>query len=129
MTTMKTSKHAKLLPLKSQQALCEFIRKQVSPDVDYKEWLQIETDISELKKNVNRFMMEGMMTSLGKEMPPDSDAEKIFESDIRKLEESVREEMKNIDLKKLQESLPKDQMKKLKNLFDMVLKEKNEDQK
>ncbi len=134
MTVMKTSKQARQLPLKSQQALCEFIRKQIAPDIDYPEWLKIEKDISEVKQNLNRFMMEGIMNSVGEEVEIPTEAEAIFKNDLRELDENVRDEMKNIDIKKIlnaidNEKIALNEMKKLNKIFDMVLKEKgmNED--
>lgn len=124
MTVMKMSKYAKILPQPSRQAILEFIKKQLCPEMDYPEWREMEVDISELKKNVNRFMMEGIMTSIGKDLPANSQAEEIFKGDIRKLDDSVREEMKKIDLNKIKDSIPKDEMKKLTKVFDMVFKAK-----
>jgi len=126
MTVVKTSSLAKKLPLKSQQALCEFIRKNISPEIDYPEWLQIEKDISETKKNVNQYMMQGLMTSLGKgeEMP--SEVQRMFQSEVRKLDESVRDQMKEIDLKAIQKKVDPVIMKKLNAIFNLVLKDKKD---
>jgi len=124
MTVMKMSKYAKILPQKSRQALLEFIKGQICPKLEYNEWREMEKDLSELKENVNRFMMEGIMSSLGKDLPENSKAEEIFKEDIRKLDDSVREEMKKVDLNKLKENLPKDEMNKLTKIFDMVFKAK-----
>lgn len=124
-TVMKISQIAKQLPLKKQQALADYIRKQVAHDVNYPEWMEIEKDMSELKKNVNRVMLEGVMTSLKAENLP-SEAEKIFQNDIIELDEKFRDELKKIDLDKLKESVPKDEMEKLNNLFDIVSKEKSD---
>lgn len=120
------SEHAKNLKQEGRSALMDFIRKQIAPTVDYKEWATIERELSELKKTVNRYMIDGLMTSLKPEKIS-SDAEKIFQDDISELDSKVRDEMKKIDLNKLKENITKDQMEQLNNLFDMVLKEKGDE--
>jgi len=127
-TIFRISEHAKKLKQEGRTALMDFIRKQIAPTVDYREWSQLEHDISELKKTVNRYMIDGLMTSLKPEKIS-SEAEKIFQDDISELDNKVRDEMKKIDLKKLKETIPKDQMEQLNNLFDMVLKEKGDEEK
>lgn len=120
------SEHAKNLKQEGRSALMDFIRKQIAPTVDYKEWATMERELSELKKTVNRYMIDGLMTSLKPEKIS-SDAEKIFQDDISELDGKVRDEMKKIDLNKLKENITKDQMEQLNNLFDMVLKEKGDE--
>ena len=127
-TVFRLSEHAKKLKQEGRTTLMDFIRKQIAPTIDYREWNQLEHDISELKKTVNRYMIDGLMTSLKPEKIS-SEAEKIFQDEISELDSKVRDEMKKIDLKKLKESIPKDQMEQLNNLFDMVLKEKGDEEK
>jgi len=127
-TVFRLSEHAKKLKQEGRTTLMDFIRKQIAPTIDYREWNQLEHDISELKKTVNRYMIDGLMTSLKPEKIS-SEAEQIFQDDISELDNKVRDEMKKIDLKKLKESIPKDQMEQLNNLFDMVLKEKGDEEK
>lgn len=126
MTVIKTSSIAKKLPLKSQQALCEFVRKNISPEIDYPEWRQIEKDISETKKNVNQYMMQGLMSSLGKGEDMPSEVQSMFQNEVRKLDENVRDQMKEIDLNEIQKKVDPTIMKKLNAVFNLVLKDKKD---
>lgn len=128
LTVMKTNALAKNQSAKTKGAVCDFIRTKMTPDIDYPEWRQMELDMNETKKNVNRYMMEGTMASIG-DTKITPELQQIFESELPKLDDKVRDELKNIDLNDLRKHLPKgkDQIvEKINKVFDMVLNTKGE---
>jgi len=128
LTIMKTNALAKKQPMETQSAICDFIRTQIAPDIGYPEWRQMELDMNETKKNVNRYMMEGTMASIG-ETKISPELQSLFASELPKLDDKVRSEMKSINLEDLRKHLPKGKgeiIEKINRVFAMVLDTKGE---
>ncbi len=127
---MKTNALAKDQPIKTQGAICDFIRAKIAPDIDYPEWRQMELDMNETKRNVNRYMMEGTMASIG-DTNISPELQHLFESELPKLDDKLRDEMKSIDFNELKKHLPKgkDQIiEKINMVFNKVLDTKGENE-
>jgi len=125
LTTFKVTQTGKMMPLKMQQAVCEFLRKKIAREVNYDEWLQMEYDIRKLKREVTDLMFEGMQAATSDtKLPPE--AQKMFnELDLANMDNKVRSDVSKIDfgiLKKALESLPPKKKKELQPMFDNVEK-------
>jgi len=123
LTVLKTSQTGKSMSLKMQQALSEFLRNKICPEIDHDEWLQMEYDIREIKARVMDLMFKGMDVASGKStFTPE--AKKMFsEMDIEKLDSKVKSELKKIDFDKLKKSLlklPKKEQDEIQPLFESI---------
>ena len=125
LTVFKTTQTGKMMPLKMQQAVSEFLRKKIAREISYDEWLQMEYDIRKIKSEVMDLMFEGMQAATSDTaLPPE--ARKMFdEMELGDLDDKVRSEVQKIDfgmIKKALESLPKKQKKELEPMFENVEK-------
>ena len=120
LTVFKISQTGKAMPLEMQQAVTEFLRKKVCPELSYDEWRDMEIDIRKIKSEVIDLMYEGMQAATSDtKLPPE--AQKMFsEIDLSELDNKTRGAIKQIDfdkLKKALDSLPKDKKKELEPMF------------
>jgi len=120
---MKTSQTGKSMPVEMQQGICEFLRNKICPEIDYKTWEEMEFDIREIKTEVMDLMFKGMEVASGKSNQFPEAKQMFNETEMAKLDNKMRGELKKIDfdsLKKILEDLPEDKKKKLQPMFESI---------
>jgi len=123
LTVMKTSQTGKSMPVEMQQGICEFLRNKICPEIDYKTWEEMEFDIREIKTEVMDLMFKGMEVASGKSNQFPEAKQMFNETEMAKLDNKMRGELKKIDfdsLKKILEDLPEDKKKKLQPMFESI---------
>lgn len=123
LTVMKTSQTGKSMPVEMQQGICEFLRGKICPEIDYKTWEEMEYDIREIKTEVMDLMFKGMEVASGKTNALPEAKQMFNETEMAKLDNKMRGELKKIDfdsLKKILDDLPEDKKKKLQPMFESI---------
>lgn len=117
MTVFKSIPMAKSMPRKNRQALQEYLRRKLCPDVSLDEWLVIENNIVSFKDEVLKTLTTGFYQAIGQKLPEKDESELLKE-----LEENSGFSSEHIEA--LENILPKDHP-----VYDMVQKLKKEKEK
>jgi len=124
LAVLKTSQTGKILTLEQKQIISDFIRKKICPEIGYDEWFEMEKEMIKLKTEIMNLMYEGMQSSISGKIS--EEAKKMFnESDLIKLDESMKESLSSLDFEKLQvvfNMLPEKERKDLEPVFKQVKK-------
>lgn len=116
-TVMKASSLAKVQPIAVIQGLIEFLRKNLCPSLTMDDWIEIEQNVIKMNALTVEVQKEGFYKSLGMKIPNPNKPRDL--KGIKDLEDAVASEIKNVDMTKLEESLP-DQYKYIEELKEKL---------
>lgn len=103
MTVFHTSEMAKSLPIKQQQAICEFIKKRQCPNLTYDTWLDIERSIVSSSKLITEVMTRDLMNIMSGQVG--NIDKKLDIQTVREMDEVFKKSLDELDLDKIKQGV------------------------